>query len=173
MQKFTTTKQLIDYLNTNNSPILATVTVKTEQKMNKKDVATKKIPNPHGPIFKISQMQLTLNADYEQLVNFQRTDEGKTADFESQAKKAAYNNINRTISEKDGVLYVNAVLQDSTTLGYVDVNNDSVEYNSFAAFVPASSSNKSQGLENAVQYRTIKLENVVHIQCPDFSYVKA
>ena len=70
MQKFTTAKQLIDFLNTNNSPILATVTVKTEQKMNKKDVATKKIPNPHGPIFKISQMQLTLNADYEQLVNF-------------------------------------------------------------------------------------------------------
>ena len=67
---------------------------------------------------------------------------------------------------------MNAVLQDSTTLGYVDINSDGVEYNTFAAFVPASSSNKSQGLENAVQYRTIKLENVVHIQCPDFSYVK-
>ena len=172
MQKFTNTKQLIDFLNTNNLPTLATVTVKTEQKMNKKDVATKKIPNPHGPIYKIAQMQLTLNADYEQLVNFQRTDEGKTADFEAQTKKAAYNNINRTISEKDGVLYVNAVLQDSTTLGYVDVNGESVEYNTFAAFVPNKSDNKSQGVENAVQYRTIKLENIVHIQCPDFSYVK-
>lgn len=170
MQIFTKFSQVVAFLNQHKDPLIAEVVLKTEQAMNKKDVLTKQIPNPNGLVYKESDVLLTLNAKYEQLVNFQREDEGKEADFKAQSTKAKYNYINESVSELNGGLYLRGVVQKWDTKRYVDANGADVDYTKIAPFIPKPSANKSQGVDNAIQYRTIKSEGIVSIKTNLFVY---
>lgn len=141
----------------NTKAILQT---KTPVKMNKKDVATKTIPNPHTEVFKINTVKVTLNDDYQYRVNEQRIKEGNSANFE--AKSLGYGKmVGNALLENNGQLYIKCIEENRIGIPlYVDAANNVIEYDELKDFIPVRKNN-GQGLEEEIKVRNIKIENVI------------
>lgn len=140
----------------------ATLVIRTQVKLNKKDVETKSIPNPYSEIYKTSTVEAILNPQYEEMVNQQREAEGKEADFT--AEKAKWGtHIGGSLVEHNGVIYVTYVEEKSTVSSYEDQDGNLVEKEDFVAFQPKPSKSSTQNLENEVKYRKVKLENIKQV----------
>ena len=81
MLNITSSIDLVNFFSKYQAATRAVVVTRTPVKMNKKDVATKEIPNPFTEVFKVQTIEVELNADYEQKVNDQRLLEGIAQDF--------------------------------------------------------------------------------------------
>jgi len=158
------TMTMTSFFAMNQSKMNATLATKTLVKMNKKDVATKQIPNPHGNVYKIQRVHVELNGDYELNVNQSRAVEEKEQDFTKGDLKWGRHAYGKAIIENDGKLYL-----QTTELGkvgkveYVDENGNPVDYESIKPFMPVYKPSAKQGLEDEVKIRTFKYESVLEI----------
>lgn len=160
-----TIPNLVAFFNGYKGYCRATLTICTEQKMNKKDVATKTRANPYEKVLKFQTVIVDLNVDYEEKVNDARMLEGQTdRSFKADSRKWGVD-INKAIIEKDeGQFYLRYVeISKEGHATYELDDGTKVNYADFADFVPHYSSNGKQDLEegNRIQFRTVKLENVI------------
>lgn len=152
---------LVEFFNKITMPLHATIVTRTPVKMNKNDVATKTIPNPHGEIFKVQSLNVSLNANYETMVNAHRFLEQKNMNFESEARKWG-EHVNGVIVKKDGQLYVNVIeLSKQGEVSYEKADGTKIQYNEFAAFVPVYKPSPKQALDKEVKVRSFKMKNVI------------
>ena len=149
---------IIDIIKSLNSPTEAIITIKTEVKMNKKDVETKTEVNPYIGATKMSTIRVILNPDYEKKVNDQREAEGKEADFEATDRKWG-DSIGNGIIEKNGKLYV-SYIQTETIHDSYWFDAKEIEYSKLSPFVPVKKSYGTQGLEQEVQFRIVSLDSI-------------
>ena len=158
------TMTMTSFFAANTNKMNAVLKTKTVVRMNKKDVATKQIANPHGTVYKIQRVQVELNGDYEKNVNQSRAVEEKSQDFEKGELKWGQHKFGKAIIENDGKLYL-----QTTELGkigdveYVDENGNPVDYASIKPFMPVYKPSAKQGLEDEVKIRTFKYESVLEI----------
>jgi hypothetical protein len=158
-----TMPNLVAFFNGYKGQCRATLTICTEQKMNKKDVATKKIANPYEKVLKFQTLIVDLNVDYEEKVNDARMLEGQvTREFEAEQRKWGVH-INKSIVEKDeGKFYLQYVeIGKEGHATYELEDGTKVNWDDFGAFVPSYSGSVKQNLVDQVQIRTVKLENVI------------
>jgi hypothetical protein len=166
METLTTQSELVKFFYANTKAVRGNIVTRTPVKMNKKDVATKQIANPHGAIYKVQTINVELNPQYEMQVNTARMLEGKEQDFEVSARKWGVH-VNGGIIEKNGQLYLNVIEEAKVgTAVYETENGVEVKYADFAAFMPAYVGAVKQGLETDIKIRTFKLENVIGMFIP-------
>ncbi len=155
---------LVQFLTDNPRELRAVVTAKTLVKLNKKD-SSRTIANPFdGGVYKTQTIIMELNKNYEKAVNAQRVVEGKAADFEAQERKWG-NHVNGAISQKGNDLYVSGIVignvgEPKFTDG---ASGREVLKTEFEPFQGASSSNKSQGVEDYVDIRSYGLTGIEQI----------
>lgn len=152
---------LVQFLIDNPREISAVVTATTDVKLNKKD-ASRTIANPFdGGVSKTQTFTISLNKDYQQAVNEQRTEEGKKADFEAQARKWG-SHVCKSIVTKGDDLYLAGIVTGNVGAPKYRCKNTGREVNleEISPFRGASSSNKSQGVDEHVDIRTYKLVNI-------------
>lgn len=166
MQQLTTQSELVRFFNDFRSPVRGNIVTRTPVKMNKRDVATKSVDNPHGSVYKVQTINVELNAEYEIKVNTARMLEGKEQDFEVEARKWGVHN-NKSIIEKNGQLYLQVIEGDRIgSAVYETENGVEVSYDDLKPFIPAYNASAKQGLETDVKVRTFKLENVIGMFIP-------
>lgn len=158
-----------------DNPTEATIVTKTLLKMNKKDVATKSKPNPYGNVWKIQTKRVVLNPKYEQAVNEQRAVEDKSEDFVAKERKWGVP-IGSGMLMKDGSFYLKMIVKSVENALYAFVQTDPndvshlVDYELLRPFVPGQSAPKSQGVDEAVKFCSVGMENVLHISGETFEY---
>lgn len=154
------------FFSMNTTPLTGVVmTARTEVKLNKKDVATKTIPNPFGKIFKIYKAVVSINKDYEKDVNQNRAIEGKDQDFQKEGLKWGQHAHGKAIIEKDGTLYLQTIVEGyrggST---YEDEHGNPVTLDAIKPFMPVKKAEApKQGLEDAVMVRTFKYDSILQL----------
>jgi hypothetical protein len=169
VDKLSTVLQAID------NPTDATIVTKTLLKMNKKDVATKSKPNPYNAVWKIQTKHVTLNPKYEQAVNEQRAAEEKSEDFVAKERKWGVP-IGNGMLMKDGSFYLKMIVNSVETPYYALVQTDPtdvsqmVDYDLLSPFVPVPSAPKTQGVNEAVKFISVGMENVLHVVGETFEY---
>lgn len=166
MYVFNTTDELVNFFNNNKMPIKGNVVTRTPVKVNKKDVATKLIANPHGVIYKVQTVSVELNAQYENRVNTARMFEGKEQNFEAEERKWG-ERVNASIVKKGEELYL-AVVEESK-VGfpvYETEAGDEVSYDDLIPFIPAYKPAPKQALDSEIKIRTFKLTNVIGLFIP-------
>ena len=172
----TPTMTMTAFFAANTAPLTGVLlTAKTEVKLNKKDVDTKTIKNPFGPVFKIYKAVVSINKDYEKDVNQSRAIEGKEQDFQKEGLKWGHHAHGKAIIEKDGSLYLQTIVEgyrgDSE---YVDENGNPVDYEAIKPFMPVKKAEApKQGLEDTVKVRTFKYESILNliVKTPDMVIV--
>jgi len=160
------TMSMTAFFAANTSPLTGVImTAKTAVKLNKKDVATKTIPNPFGPIFKIYKAVVSINKDYEKDVNQNRAIEGKEQDFQKEGLKWGRHAYGKAIIEKDGGLYLQTIVEGYRGGSeYVDENGNPVDFEAIKPFMPVKKEEApKQGLEDAVIVRTFKYESILQL----------
>ena len=141
------------------APTECILTIETEVKMNKKDVATKTEANPYLGATKIAKVRAILNPDYQKKVNDQRESEGKEADFQASERKWG-TSIGNGIIEKNGNLYISYIHVETLESNYF-FNGEEIEYHKLSPFVPVKKSSSNQGVEKEVQFRMVAVENIL------------
>lgn len=158
------TMTMTSFFAANTNKMTATLATKTVVKMNKKDVSTKTIANPHGTVYKIQRVHVELNGDYEKNVNQSRAVEEKEQDFVKGDLKWGQHKFGKAIIEKDGGLYLQTTeLGKVGNVEYVDENGNPVEYSAIKPFMPVYKPSAKQGLEDEVKIRTFKYESVLEV----------
>lgn len=159
------TMSMTSFFAANQTKMNAVLKTKTVVRMNKKDVATKQIANPHCLVYKIQKVHVELNGDYEKNVNQSRAVEDKEQTFEKGEMKWGVHKFGKAIIEKDGNLYL-----QTTELGkvggsveYVDENGNPVDYAAIKPFIPAYKPSAKQDLEDEVKIRTFKYESIMEV----------
>lgn len=150
----------------NTAPLHGVVmTAKTEVKLNKKDVATKSIPNPFGKIFKVYKAVVSINKDYEKDVNQNRAIEGTEQDFQKEGLKWGHHAHGKAIIEKDGSLYLQTIVEGYRGGSeYFDEAGNPVNLSDIKPFMPVKKAEApKQGLEDAVMVRTFKYESILQL----------
>lgn len=166
MIELKTQSELVKFFYDHRDSVRGNLVSRTPVKMNKKDVATKSIDNPHGAIYKVQTINVEFNPKYEMKVNTARMLEGKDQDFEAEARKWGAH-VNGGIIEKNGQLYLNTV--EESKIGspvYETEDGTEVKYDDLKPFIPAYKPAVKQGLEDDVRVRTFKLENVIGMFIP-------
>ena len=149
---------LISYIQSLTAEAAIIIVTETEVKMNKKDVETKKTPNPYIGAIKKSTQIVKVNPDYQREVNDQREQEGKDADFEASSRKWGVS-LGNGILEKNGKIYV-SYIPVKTIESWYEFNGEAIEYSELKKFIPEKKSSGNQGVENQVQFRVIAIENI-------------
>jgi hypothetical protein len=146
--------EIIGLIKNLTAPTEFVLTIKTEVKMNKKDVETKTEANPYIGASKIAKVRVILNPDYQKQVNAQRQEENKEADFEASERKWG-TSLGNGIIEKNGNLYV-----ETLKTNYL-FDGEEIEYSKLNPFVPVKKSSGNQGIEKEVQFRVVSVENIL------------
>lgn len=166
MFNLTTHAELVNFFNNNKMPVKGNIVSRTPVKMNKRDVATKSIDNPHGAVYKIQTINVEFNPHYEVKVNTARMFEGKEQNFEVEERKWG-KHINASIVQKDDQLYLMVVEEGRVGAPVYETENGvEVSYDDLQAFMPVYKVAPKQGLDNEVKVRTFKLENVIGMFIP-------
>lgn len=161
-----TTAELIHFFNCNKMPVKGNIVTRTPVKMNKRDVATKSIANPHGAVYKVQTINVELNAQYETRVNTARMFEGKEQNFEVEDRKWG-EHVNASIVKHGEELYLSVV--EESKVGspvYETENGIEVSYDDLKAFMPVPKAAAKQDLTNEIKVRTFKLTNVIGMFIP-------
>ena len=144
------------------------VELATEPKM-------RKTANPYfGRVCKhTAYLGVDFGKNYTDEVNRRREEEGKTTDF--QAQKSTYEEVNKYFVRKGEQLYLRMILRqdnEKKVIWYVDDRPATeTEIAEIKTFLQGGGSAKNQGLEkgNEVQYRVVKIENVVAVGGVDWA----
>ena len=167
MITITSAAELIKFFDNFKSCQRATIVTKTPVKTNKKDVATKTIPNPNGDVFKVQTIVVEFNADYQGKVNDQRLIEGVAQDFVTE-QRAWGKHVNRSIVEHHGQFYLHCIeIEKQGKAVYETMGGKKVDYADLLAFIPKYNGTVKQELEDEVKVRDFKLQNVIGINIAD------
>jgi hypothetical protein len=153
---------LVKFFDAFRAPARAILVSKTVVKMNKRDVATKTIPNPFAGIFKVQTALVEVNANYQGKVNNQRVIEGTRPDFESEELRWG-KHLNGTIVKKDDQLYFKTIEIEKMQYHYELADGTKIDYSRFEAFMPKYSGSQKQELYEEVKVRTFKLESIIGV----------
>lgn len=156
------TQEIIDTIAKLDKPTLARMITRTEVKMNKKDVATKSIPNPYVGAVKVTTQIVELAPKYEAAVNEQREAEGKEADFQASARKWG-TNLGNGLVENNGKIYVSFIAKEHVLNSYL-FGDKVIEKSELDAFIPPKKPNDKQGVESAITFRNISAENIMSLE---------
>ncbi|MCB1710999.1 MAG: hypothetical protein KDH96_00520 [Candidatus Riesia sp.] len=143
--------------------------------MRKKDCATKSIENPYTNVRKLCKRKVQLNPVYEQAVNEQRIVEGNKEPFQGSKHRWA-ETINKTFKIKDDQVYLSMIIQEELLgpfyFGISVPNNPAflIPNADVERFVPVTNTAHYQGLEKAVKYTSMKLDNILYIETDTFIY---
>ena len=160
--------KLVQFLNNNTEIMTATVVAKTVVKLNKKDVALKSELNPYDTIYKIQTFTIQLNKPYSQAVNEQRVDEGKSDDFTAQKRKVGGVDINKSIIDKEGQLYLRGIELSINGSPTFEHKGQPIDKALFERFQPTQHYYASrQDLEQEVKVRLFKMESVQTVTIND------
>lgn len=162
-------QDLITFLTSYKSAAKANFVSKTELKMNKKDVATKTIKNPHPTTYKVSLFEGEINFDYEDKVNDARFIEGKDQDFKAGAAVNGLQFLSKALSIKDGKHYIKIIPgKKLTSTVYEQEDGTKIDYDELKPYVPVAkpSASGSQELDKPVPFRAFKLDSIIHISIP-------
>lgn len=141
----------------------ASITVVTVPKMNKKNNSF------FGRVIKKTVMQISLNANYTNIVNNRLEKEGGESNFVAKENwhTPVFDGNNGSIvahREKGGLylkIIVNKVLENTYFVDGREATTD--EINEIKMFIPAKKEGQNQGLENPVIVRVIALENILQV----------
>jgi len=153
---------LIAFFNHYTSQVRAKIVTRTPVKLNKKDVATKTMPNPFEVVYKIQTVEVDIGADYQDKVNDARLLEGDLDKSFRSGERAWGEHVNKAIVENDGQFYLNVI--EVAKVGspvYELLDGTRVDYSVFEAFVPEYKGSVKQRLQDEVKVRSFKLENVI------------
>lgn len=152
-------KEISAIIDSNN---LVDLELRNEAKMNKRN-------NPlYGRVTKHTcYLGVSFGANYSAEVNKRRIAEGKEGDFKAQ--KSIYEDVNKYFVRKGEQLYLRLILdKDVKSRSIFEVDGRPAteeEVATIKAFMPTKSAPKNQGLSegNEVQYRVVKIENIVAV----------
>lgn len=145
--------------------------------MRKKDVATRSVENPFSVVRKICKRAVTLNPVYVKAVNEQRKQEGNTEEFVGSKHRWATTVCN-TFKVKGDQLYLSMIINKELLgpfyFGISAPNNNAFMLDNALVeqFIPKNDTAHYQGLETAVKYTSMILDNVVFIETDFFIYEK-
>lgn len=136
------------------------LTTKTVVKMNKKDVATKTIPNPFTEaVYKLTTTRVTLNASYEDRVNESRTVEGKDNDFKATVSYGKM--VGNALLENNDTLYIKCIEEEKIGKSfYINGQAEVIQYADLAPFMPVKKPSTTQDLDTEVKARNYKVESI-------------
>jgi hypothetical protein len=153
--------ELLNKMRTTQTGILVSATV---LKMNKKDVETKKIPNPFGEIKCVTKKRIEINSKYEDKVNDARLMEEKKVDFQSQARLWGEHESPSIVDYK-GEKYIQYVqLEKMGEPIFLDGRGNIIPWERLEPFCPKQPTPKNQGLENPIKVRTMKIDNIIKLE---------
>lgn len=151
--------EMVEILRGIASPVPATVTSLTVEKMNKRG-------NPyHDRVIKKTISNVFINYKYENAVNNRLEKEGKEADFVAQPRVWGTRVEGTPLVEHKGEFYV--------SLGYLTKNTPKVDYTMdgapiekavFEQYLPQKGESSTQGLDRPVVVRDVKVENVYELK---------
>jgi len=156
MLELTTQKDLVGFFNGIKSEQRATVVMRTPVKM-------KKTGNPYQEVFKVQTVVVDLNVSYEKKVNEERMiQNGDTSEpFKAQARKWGIH-VNKAIIEKEDKFYLSAIEVSKVGTTIYEHEGFPIDYTQIEPWIPSvSTSSGKQDLEEAVKYRSYKLDNIL------------
>ena len=158
-----TTIELAIFLAKFNGPVSVVLKTKTEQKMNKKDVATKSIANPFPTVYKLQELEVQLNVEYEDKVNDNRLMEGVKQNFKAEGLSwgTAIDNI---LIQKGEELYIKTFpVKSIGSPTFLTSDGNIVNKAALQAFIPVPSETSRQGTEDKVVVRTFKMSSILEM----------
>lgn len=176
-----TPNQLGEILAQIERAVPVTLVAKTVVPMNKSVAGDRKTPNPfHNKVYKTQESNVFVSMDYETAVNKRLIKEGKDADFEVSARTWG-ESIGKSpviMNEKNGVIsyYLQTffVTSNKPKVSYEILEDDDTfrpaDKSEFETYLKPSRSS-SQGLDNEIQVRSFKLENILEVRANGNIYV--
>lgn len=162
--------QLADFLRQHQDAMDMAIKVRSDLKLNAKDVATKTIPNPHknSKFIRVTSIAGTINASYEDRVNTQQLAEGKKGEFKAQGLPWGTAD-GKNLVKHNGQTYIKFLVNTTTKQEIRDNHGRYFSANELAPFIPASSSNSHQGVKDEVKVRIVNLDNVLELHIPSLN----
>lgn len=159
--------EVVDFFIKNEDSVEGIVTTKTKVKLNKKDTATKTIPNTLGEIYKVQKIKALFNEDYEAIVNEELEKEVLNPEFVSKQRKWGKHISKAIVEKEDGKQYL--CLFEKSKLGdikYELETGEEIDISEFKAFFPPSTSKPIvEGLEaNVIKYKSFSLSSILEIE---------
>jgi hypothetical protein len=115
-----------------------------------------------GTILKRTRLRAVLNADYGAAVNARRGAEGKAADFVPGPRKWGVKVEGTPLIRHKDQLYLEYQVAEVLAVRY-ELDGRPIEAASLEPWLPARSQGASQGLDDQVVIRTLKLDNLVDV----------
>lgn len=154
-----TQEELVDWLRSLKGAGDVLLTSRTEVRMRKTN-------NPYVGAVKVQGVRVSINENYEQMVNEHREDEQKSTNFKVEGLKWGECTDN-VVVEHNGGLYIKTI-ELSRDPNAVYMHNDAViDYEVLKPFIPPYKPSPKQQLDNDVKVRTFKIENIVAVVVGD------
>jgi hypothetical protein len=139
--------------------VRAVITTRTVVKLNKKDVATKSISNPHAEVIKVSKQLVLLNPLYEKAVNDALVNDGKEADFQAGERQWG-ENVGNGVVQKGDDFYVSFIWQETIDKSEYHADGQLIDYADIQQFVPI----KKPSTTPDVGFRSVKVANIISLE---------
>jgi hypothetical protein len=163
MKSIHTIIELTNLLAKFSGPVRVKIKTKTEVIMRKKDVVTKTIANPFPTIYKLQELVVELNANYEDKVNDARLLEGKSNTFRAEGLVWG-EAVDNVLIKKDDQFYIKTIVIKSIgTQTFIANDGRVIPKTQLEPFLPAPTPAKKQGLDDEVVVRTFKLSSIIEI----------
>lgn len=144
----------------------ATIKTLTDPKMRKTN-------NPYLGTMKETVMNITLNFNYENSVNSQRTKEGTENDFEALPRKWGQRVPNTCLVMHNGKIYIEVKANGKPqSTSFISPDGTTIEKSLLLPFLPVKKSNaEHQGVEKEIILRDYSLENITGIKIDGSEYI--
>lgn len=163
MKTIHTTIELTNLLAKFSGPVRVKIKTKTEVIMRKKDIATKTVANPFPVTFKLQELEVELNANYEDKVNDALVLENKKNNFRAEGLPWGQA-VDNVLIKKDDQFYIKTiVIKPIGTQTFICSDGRVLPKASLEPFLPAPTPGKSQGLKDEVIVRTFKLGSIIEM----------
>jgi hypothetical protein len=152
-------EELIDWLRMFDGAGDVLLTSRTEVRMRKTN-------NPYIGAVKVQGVRVSINENYEQMVNNQREVEEKSADFKAEGLKWGECTDN-VVVEHNGGLYIKTIELSRDPNAVYMLNDEVIDYELLRPFVPVYKPSPKQALAEDVKVRTFKIDSIVAVVVGD------
>ena len=168
MQTTNLNMSILAFLQMNETLLQATMTTRTEVKLNKKNKAKTKV-NPFSVVYKVQKSVVDINRDYEKAVKQQQAVEGVPTNFEKEKLTWGKHVCKAVIEHKDNLYLQTILVGKRGKTVYENANGESVNFADIVEFMPERKASAKQNLEDEVQVRTFAFKNILElvIKTPD------
>lgn len=156
-------EQVRNYLRELKGAKPATIVIRTEPRLNKNSRETGDANPFLNNIYKVSEMQVFLNFDYENSVNRQRSREDKESSFQVGSSWGEHDG--RVLVVKDGQDYIQCKLERKLSTEYrTKTTNQNVPLEELTEYMSPRSRSRSQGTDKEILVIRPKLDNLVELR---------